>query len=139
MKTCPTCGSPLADPNLPCPSCGARSVSASHLLAGCLLLLVPFCYGAYLVLRPTAPKPRTPEARSAPAPTPGFKSLFANIWVGTRLYLRADHSYAGEIVDIEPNHTFPDGSSTDAVRVRDNGGEVFWIPRRVAIDLYVTR
>ena len=57
--------------------------------------------------------------------------------MGTKVYLSSDNKYIGEVVDIESNHTFPDGSNREGVKISTSQGSI-WIPRETAKNIYVT-
>lgn len=45
---------------------------------------------------------------------------------GSSVYLKRDHSYAGTIIQYDPNHTFPDGQTGAAALVHSVNGQSGW-------------
>ncbi len=70
---------------------------------------------------------------------PGYQGLVANTWEGQELYLKSDCAYIGQIVGIESDHTFPDGTVRDGVLIHFGSGDVDWVPRKAAQLLYVAK
>src|SRR4030065_2455374 len=60
-----------------------------------------------------------------------YKSLIANIWIGTALYLATDKTFIGTVIDINDDHIFPDGTNRRAIRVKFWDGSNSWIPRLI--------
>lgn len=46
--------------------------------------------------------------------------------VGTAVYTRRDHAYAGKVVKYEPNHVFPNGETATAVLISGTDGQAGW-------------
>jgi hypothetical protein len=86
-----------------------------------------------------APPPPTYDPEGIPAPSSGYKTLFANVWVDQPLYLRTDKTFIGTVAAVEDDHRFADGTVRDAVLVRFTDGSRDWIPRRTLQQIYVTR
>jgi hypothetical protein len=68
-----------------------------------------------------------------------YQSLLANVWPGKPLYSVTDHAYIGNIVDVEDDHLFDDGTTRDGVLVQFANGTSGWVPRKTLQQIYVTR
>jgi len=92
---------------------------------------------------PPNPAPQATPAVVAQSPPPkaddGYRTLLANVNIGSKVYLKVDKVLIGEIVDVKKGHRFPDASVRDAVKINYANGGSDWIPRETAIHLYVTK
>jgi len=164
LLVCPDCKTKVSDRASFCPKCGRAYTLADHERAwkknqlkwkiglpmlGLLLLLglwdkntddsrTSTSGSAYRAedIPIAAPEPSAP---SYTGPDAGYQSLIANIWVGTKLYLRIDKSFIGTVVTVEDDHTFPDGTRRAGVLVRYKDGSTDWLPRKMVTRIYVTR
>jgi hypothetical protein len=80
------------------------------------------------------------QATDAPIKKQGeWRSLITNVNPPQPLFMESDKTYVGELVDIDDVHTFQDGSTGKAIKLKFKDGKTAWIPRNVATRIYVTK
>lgn len=142
---CSECGNEISDTADRCPHCGAKP----HRKMGCGCWAIIIIVGFFLLAYLSSPPSRRPQIQtdlpynSAPpvsVPTGNnlFEPLLGNIWIGTKLYLKTSYKYIGNVIDIESDHLFSDGSKRDGVKIAFSEGTTFWMPRETVINLYMT-
>ncbi len=106
-----------------------------------LVSLVLAFVGYGLSTSGATPSPATPPAlvAASAAADDGWRSLVANIYEGTELYLKSDDALIGTVIEIRDEATFEDGTKGKGVRIRFKDGSRMWIPRATAQMLYKTK